>query len=72
MIIRLEARAHQHLALHARIVVELHRLHIAMHVDIPDVGGVDAAILIGIMYRAGVGKPAPRTLPRVSWRVSGR
>ena len=59
MVVGLEITADKHIGLGAGQPVELGGLHISMHVDIADVGGVDRAGSILIVGSTRVGKPAP-------------
>ena len=62
MVIGLEETSDKHLRALARQEVHLRGSDVAMHIYIPDVGGVDAAIGVLIVQGAWVSEPAPCAL----------
>ena len=59
VIIGLEVRTDEHIGLAMVQPVVLGGLHIAMHINIANIGGIDSTCLVFIMQSAGIGKPAP-------------
>ena len=59
VVVGLEVAADEYLRLATRQPVVLCSLHVAMHVDVAEIGGVDGAGSVLVVERARVGKPAP-------------
>ena len=62
VVVGLEVGPYEHICLSSFQPVVLSGFHVAVNIDIADVGGVDGSGLVLIMERTRVGKPAPCTL----------
>ena len=61
MVIGLEIGTNQHICLTMLHPVVLCGFHIAMHINITDIGRINRTVLILVMQGTRVGKPAPCT-----------